>query len=979
MRPPKGPYRLPYGGQVDRTRKVFFRFDGKTHIGHPGDTLASALLANGVHTVARSFKFHRPRGLFSCGPEEPSALVEAGEGSRTDPSARATMIELTEDLEARSQEGWPSVNFDIGRVLDGTARLWAAGFYNKTFIWPSWHTYEPAIRRMAGLGRAPAGPDPDRYEVHNLHCDVLVVGGGLAGVQAAINCGREGERVVLAEQQSTLGGTHAWDGSLIEGRPTSKWMPDASAELRRLEHLRVMTRTTAVGIHDHGVMTLLERADVSRCPLVRERYWIVRTGRVVLATGAIEQPLIFTHNDRPGIMLASAAREYLHRYGVAPGRRVLIATNNDSAYMLAVDLKKAGVAVLALVDSRRRRNIPEALRTQLRQQFIDLFADSIPTDTSGFSRLKSVTVARLSQDAQCAETFQTFKCDALAFSGGFAPALQLYAQGGGKLAYDKDSGVLQPQTRHPSIDIVGSAAEKVAVGPRISPVGNKVRQWVDLAHDVTVADLELAHRENYTNIEHVKRYTTVGMAADQGKTSHAATLEIIGKLQALPAADLGHTTLRPPVVPVTLGAIAGRETGERFAPTRYLPMHEWHVSHGAMCQDFGTWQRPVAYVRGGESREQAAHREALAVRTAAGLFDGSSLGKIEVQGPDALNFVDRFYINNLKTLQAHRVRYGLMLRETGTLFDDGTVIALSSDHLLITTTSGNAARVYQWLEEWHQCEWPHLRVAITPVTEQWATIALAGPAARKVLTKLDTDIDLSPGAFPHLGMRQGMLLGLPARIYRVSFTGELTFEINVPSDSGSRIWEALLGAGAAHGLQPFGMDALMRLRLEKANLHIGTDTDGTTIPEDVGWGAVAAKKTSHYIGKRSLTLPAHLNPDRLQLVGLRPVTDAGGLEWSAGAAALYHSSLSADGPPGTQPFVIGSHLRLPGSPHASDGWVTSAGLTIFGGVPIALALLRRGRSQDGAEVALFDGGRPVGRAKVIIGVFYDAGAERLHA
>jgi len=979
MRAPSGPYRLPYGGQVDRTRKIFFRFDGKTYIGHPGDTLASALLANGVHTLARSFKFHRPRGIFSCGAEEPSALVEVGEGSRTIPSARATMIELTEDLQARSQEGWPSVDFDIGRVLDLTARLWAAGFYNKTFIWPSWHTYEPAIRRMAGLGRAPAGPDPDRYEVHNLHCDVLVVGGCTAGIHAAIDAGREGKRVVLAEQQSSLGGRHVWDSSLIEGRPASKWMPDALGELRRLEDVRVMMRTSAVGIHDHGVVTLWERDDLSRCPLVRERYWIVRTQRVVLATGAIEQPLIFTHNDRPGIMLASAAREYLHRYGVAPGRRVLVATNNDSAYALAVDLKKAGVAVLALVDSRHRRNIPEALRVQLRQQFIDLIADSIPTGASGFSRLKSVTVARLSQDGQCAQTCRTFKCDALAVSGGFAPALQLYAQGGGRLAYEEDSGVLQPQTSHPSINIVGSAAEKVAAGPRVSPVGNKHRQWVDLAHDVTVGDLELAHRENYTSIEHVKRYTTVGMAADQGKTSHAATLEIIGKLRALPAADLGHTTLRPPVVPVTLGAIAGRDTGERFAPARYLPMHEWHVSHGAVCQDFGTWQRPVAYVRGGESREQAAHREALAVRTAVGLFDASSLGKIEIQGPDSLEFLDRFYINNLKTLQPGRTRYGLMLRETGTLFDDGTVIALSPAHLLITTTSSNAARVYQWLDEWHQCEWPHLRVVITPVTEQWATIALAGPAARKVLTKLDTDIDLSPKAFPHLGMRQGMLLGQPARIYRVSFTGELTFEINVPADSGVRIWEALLEAGAAHGLEPFGMDALMRLRLEKANLHIGTDTDGTTIPEDVGWGQVAAKKTSHYIGKRSLSLPAHLNPDRFQLVGLRPVTDAGGLKWSAGAATLYHSSLSADGPASTQPFVIGSHLRLPGSMHATDGWVSSAGSTIFGGVPIALALLRRGRAQDGTEVALFDGGMPVGRAKVITGVFYNAGAERMHA
>jgi sarcosine oxidase subunit alpha len=617
-------------------------------------------------------------------------------------------------------------------------------------------------------------------------------------------------------------------------------------------------------------------------------------------------------------------------------------------------------------------------------------------------------VGRLSRDARQVEALQSFRCDALAVSGGFSPALHLYAQADGTLSYDDTSGVLQPGTPakagasdsapHPSIETVGSAAQAVPVGPRVSPVGNTRRQWVDLLHDVTVADLELALREGYTAVEHVKRYTTVGMAPDQGKTSAACTLNVLARLRGVAASDLGHTTLRPPVTPVTLGAIAGRETVERFAPTRLLPMHDWHLSHGGILQDFGGWQRAVAYMRPGESREQAARREAHAVRTSAGLFDGSSLGKIEVRGPDALEFLDRFYINNLKTLQPGRARYGLMLRETGILFDDGTVVALAPDHLLITTTSGNAGRVYQWLEEWHQCEWPELKVAITPVTEQWATVSLAGPAARAILSELPTDVDLSNAAFPHLAMREGRLMGLPARMYRVSFTGELTYEINVPSDSGPHLWERLLTAGAAEGLQPIGMDTLMLLRLEKGFLHVGSDTDGTTVPDDVGWGKVAANKARDYIGKRSLALPEHVRPDRLQLVGLafptgqpprrKPGSSATHFGAFNGGAvrALGPVALSAPGAPaagsflaaGGKPFIIGSHLRLPDSAHATDGWITSAGVAVLSGEPIALAMVRSGRARIGTEVTVYDAGVPVARATIVQPPFYDPSGERMN-
>jgi sarcosine oxidase, subunit alpha len=945
-----GPHRLPRGGAIDRDQPLSFRFNDKLYAGCGGDSLASALLANGVRTVARSFKFHRPRGLYSCGVEEPNGLIQIGVGALTIPSVRAPVVELTPGLLARSQAGWPSVNFDLGRAMDFLSPLWAAGFYNKTFLWPSWHTYEPMIRRMAGLGRAPTTRDPDRYEVCNRHCEVLVIGGGVAGLRAALDAGRGGARVLLVDQDHTFGGESLWNGATLDGMPAPRWLAATLDQLKKLERVQLLSRTTATGYYDHNVIALLERVHNPSPNAPRERYHMVRAQRVVLATGAIEQPLIFANNDRPGIMLAGAARQYLRRYGVALGSRVLIATNNDSAYALARDLKEAGVTVLGLADTRHQ--IPQDSRAILSALSIPLFPASIPVDTRGFAGLRKVTLGSLSLDDTRIESRRSMQCDALAVSGGFNPTLHLYAQAGGKLAYDDPSGSLRPLTTHPSIEILGAAATPHAVGPRLCPEGDAKRQWVDLLHDVTVADLKLALRENYTSVEHVKRYTTAGMAADQGKTSAPATLQLLGKLRGTPAGELGHTTLRPPFTPVTLGAIAGREIGSRFAPHRLLPMHDWHVTHGALLHDFGGWQRPIVYQRPGETREQATRRETRAVRTTAGLFDGSPLGKIEIHGPDALEFLDRFYINDLTTLKPHRARYGFMLRESGHIFDDGTVVMLAPDHLLLTTTSGNAGRVGLWLEEWHQCEWPQLRVAIIPVTENWATVSIAGPQARAILRELDTDIDLSTTAFPHLALREGHLMGIPTRIYRVSFTGELSYEINVPTGEGRCIWEALMARGASAGLEPLGLDALLQLRLEKGFLHLGTDTDGTTVPDDVGWGRVAANKKRDYIGKRSLRLPENIKSDRLQLIGL------------AGAAGGG--------------FTIGSHLRLPGSTNATDGWITSAGTTALTGDPIALAMLRGGRSHIGSEIAVYDSGIPTIRTRVVDPLFFDPAGDRMN-
>ena len=954
-----GPYRLPRGGSIDRKTSISFELNGRSYRGHAGDSLASALLANGIRTISRSFKFHRPRGVFSCGVEETGALVELNEGARTVPSARAPVVELTEGLRARSQAGWPSVNFDLGRILDVVSPLWAAGFYNKTFIWPSWHTYEPFIRRMAGLGRAPRERDPDRYETGNLHCDVLIVGGGVAGLRAALEAAHAGARVVLVEQNHELGGESLWADERIDGQPAQLWIAGTLAHLRALPDVQLRARTTATGYYDHNVVALLERAAPDRAGATRERYWIVRTHRVVLATGAIEQPLIFANNDRPGIMLAGAARQYLRRFGVALGSRPLIATNNDSAYLLAKDLREARVDVLGIADTRRQ--VPEECRGLARSLSVEVFAGHIPIDTGGAAGLRKVTLGELSADGATICVKHAIDCDSLAVSGGFSPTLHLFAQAGGKLSYDETSGsllpatsgALWPATRHPSIDIVGAAAQRTPIGPRVSPVGKPSRKWVDLLHDVTVSDIELALRENYTSVEHVKRYTTLGMAADQGKTSAAVSVQLIADLRHVAPAQLGHTTVRPPFVPVTLGAIAGRDIGERFAPHRLLPLHDWHVANGALMHDFGEWRRPVAYLRSEESREQAMNREIASVRNAAGLFDASPLGKIEIRGPDALTFLDRFYINDLTTLKPWRARYGLMLRESGVIFDDGTVVRMDEDRFLITTTSGNASRVTQWLEEWRQCEWPNLRVAIVPVTEQWATVSLTGPRARDILSTLETDIDLSAAAFPHLSMREGTLLGITARIYRVSFTGELTYEINVPTRCAQTLWDALLRAGNAFGVQPLGLDALLLMRLEKGFLHVGTDTDGTTVPDDVGWGRVAANKRQDYVGKRSLLLPENVRPDRLQLVGL--TTESGA------------------------PLITGSHLRSANSTRATEGWITSAGVATSTGKPIALALLRGGRLLIGQDVDVYDAGVVQGRARVADPPFYDRDGARMNA
>jgi sarcosine oxidase subunit alpha len=974
-------YRLLKGGHIDRTQQVHIRWNGRKLPAFPGDTVASTLLANDVAIAGRGMKLHRPRGVFTIGPEEPNALVTLGRGSELEPSARATMIPVRDGLEVRAQNAWPSVRFDLARGLDRTAGLWHAAFYHKTFKWPSWDFWERWIRRTAGIAQPPRERDPARYDAVNAHCDLLVVGGGPAGLLAAQMASRAGLTVVLAEQDSECGGRLLATNTLINDAPVTVWFASLLGELAASRNVTLLTATTCFGLYDHGTAGLVQRLDLRSPPAtVRQRYWRVHAKQTLLATGAIEQPLVFEQNDLPGILLAGAVRQYANRYGVAAGRRIVLATNNDSAYLAALDLVAADAPVKLVLDSRTEG--PADLAKWLRAQGVEVRTGVRVAKAIGGRRLERVLL----------DTQEEIACDALGVSGGWQPAVHLWSHARAPIAYDEASRSFQPRASRPPLQAIGSLAgrttldasfddamsavrqalahagkteEALLARPAVqeAPIsaetgvlppanGNTARQWLDFLHDVTVADAEIALSEGYEHVELLKRYTTCGMAADQGKTSNLNALHILAEKNAKSPGEVGTTTFRPPYTPVTLGAIAGRQVGERYAPKRLLPAHAEHESLGAHWWEAGGWMRPACYPRKGETPAQAVQREASAVRAGVGLFDASPLGKIEVTGPDAAKFLDRFYVNNVGRLEDGRVRYGLMLNENGIIIDDGTVGRLGRQHFVVTTTSGGAGRIAAWLEEWRQCEWPDLEVFVSPVTTQWATYAIAGPRARQLLARFRTDIAFDWRSMPHMSLREGRFAGVTARLYRVSFSGELGYEINVPARYGATLWQELLKAGADFGVTPYGVETVLLLRLEKGYLHVGVDTDGTTTPSDVGWGELAARRKGEFIGKRSLARPDNQRTDRLQLVGL---TDA-----DAGV------------------LVPGAHLRLPGTIEGSDGWVTSAAHSPALGKTIALALLRRGRKLHGERLMVHDLDRKC-EATVVSPTFLDADGKRLNA
>ncbi len=976
--------RLNQGGRIDRSKPLSFEFNGKKFQGYQGDTVASALLANGISTVSRSFKYHRPRGVISSGVEESGALLTVSEDNGDIPVVRSTLRSLAEGQKINSQNCFPSLNFDLGRMLDFTHRLWPAGFYNKTFKWPNWHWYETSIRRVAGLGKLPEGKDNNKYFHHNLHCDVLIVGAGPAGLAAALSAASNDARVVIVEQDFELGGSLLRQDAEIDGVDSDIWINKKQSVLENASNVTIMTSSTVSGYYDHNVLTITDRSTEGI-----KRFWKVRAKEVVLATGAIEQPLVFMNNDRPGIMLAGAAMEYVNRYAVKPRDSMVVATNNDSAYTVAFSLHDSGVRVPAIVDVRR--NIADNLAQQAIHRGITIMSGSVITDTLGSRGIVKVQVGTLATDNQSVlSTTGEIACHGVAMSGGFNPTLHLFSQAGGKLEYGSELACFLPKECRQRITVAGGANGKFSLADalveganagsnaatragyeckpvnistssadsykldalRISPTGDTSRQWVDWLHDVTVADIELAVRENFVSVEHMKRYTATGMSVDQGKTSNLNALTLLAELTNKPIEEVGTTTFRPQFMPVPMGAIAGQRHGKFYSPARLLPAHDWHASQKAVFESYGSWQRPEYYAKHGRNRETAIREEALALRRSIGLFDGSPLGKIEVKGPDAGEFLNRIYVNNVLTLKPGRIRYGLMLNENGIVIDDGVFARLEDDLYLVSTTAANADRIAGWLEEWHQCEWPDLELIISPVTAQWAVITLAGPNSRKFLQDIDSNIDFSVENLPHMALATGTFLGVEARVQRVSFTGEMSFEISVPARHAQTVIEQLFAAGGDQ-IEPVGIEAILVLRTEKGYLHVGSDTDGTSNALDVGFGGIVNRKQSDFVGKRSLLRAEDQRKDRRQFVGLEPLDEKENLQ--AGA----HFVTSQD------------------ETRRSEGMVTSACFSPTLQRVIGLGLLERGFERKGETVTVFDQGRTF-NVRITDPAFYDPSGERMN-
>jgi sarcosine oxidase subunit alpha len=970
-------WRARGGSTINRNRPVSFTWAGKRYSGFEGDTLASALLANGVSIIGRSFKYHRPRGLIAAGLEEPNGIVQLETGAATVPNVKATQIELYEGLVAGPVNSWPSPTFDVLAINSLVKRFIPAAFYYKTFLWPSWRLFEPSIRKAAGLGVAPKHRDPDSYEHRFTHVDTLVVGSGAAGLAAAETAAGTGASVLLVEADSALGGGLLATPGEIDGQPGVEWRDAVLARLRSLPNVLIMPRTMAFGFYDHGLVALCERV-TDHLPLrqrsgPRQRLWKVRCRRAILATGAFERPIAFSGNDLPGVMLASAGQTYALRYGVLPGRRLIIATNNDSGYHAAFAMRDAGAELVAIIDSRLA---PGAVAAEAAERSIRVIAASAPIAAKGGRRVRSISIGNVMGGA----ARETLHCDAILTAGGWSPAVHLHSQSGGALAFDEAMQAFLPSTAAQNAASVGAAAgildlaaaitgarsvargenqkslAKVAVGPtRHFADGDVAAQkaWLDFQNDVTVADVQLASRENFRSVEHLKRYTTLGMASDQGKTSNVPGIRVLSHLLGKPAQAIGTTKFRPPFDPITIGAFAGRAIGQDLMPLAHVAAHSDQVAAGAQMEPYGGWLRAVCYKKAGETEEAAVHREVLAVRNGVGLFEASPLGKIEVKGPDAAEFLQRMYVNGVRNLKAGRCRYGLMLNEHGVVYDDGVFARIGENHYLVGTTSGHAVAIADSFNEWLQCEWPDLKVMVENVTTAWSVMNLAGPKAREVLMAVGTDIDLSSKAFPHMTYREGHVGGVKARVERVSFSGELSYEVAVPWSYGAALWGAFMRAGRKFGISPFGVEALMVMRVEKGFLHVGSDTDGTTYPQDVGFGAAIEKKPDDFVGRRSTMRPDGRRTDRRQLVGLE-ITDDGG------------------------PIPIGAHI-LPADaiePKGTEGWVTSSVMSPTLKRPLAMALVARGSSRTGEDVRAWHLGK-WRAARIVDPRFYDSAGTRL--
>ncbi len=958
--------RLSKGGRIDRSKSVRFTFDGKAYSGHPGDTLASALLANGITLFGRSFKYHRPRGVFAAGSDEPNALVTVFTGDVREPNVRATELEIYDGLVTQSQNRFPSLEHDWMAVNQLAGPLFSAGFYYKTFMGPAigplrgtrfWMFCEKFIRRAAGLGRAGTAADPDRYERMNAFCDVLVVGSGPAGLIAAEASASTGARVIIAEERPVAGGTLLASGELIDGRNPAVWAREKAAALSNMPNVRFLTRTSVWGYYDGNVLTAVEHVSDYKPNRTkgqpRQRHWVIRTGRTVLATGAFERPIVFPGNDCPGVMLADAVRRYAIEYGVAAGNNVTLFTNNDSAYDAARTLSQAGVNVTAIIDVRS--DVSGTCRDIASVAGAELLLAHAVTGTHAGKTLSSITVQHFNAETgRVSGAPREIKTDCLGVSGGWSPAIHLASQAGGKPDWDEDlQAFLPPEPNQnwvttgsaagymDTISVLSDAATKGSAKSRlvlppveapmldaspapvfeIEPSAKSQKAFVDFQHDVTADDIRLAYREGFHSVEHLKRYTTLGMATDQGKTSNVPGLAIMADVRGITIPQAGTTRFRPPFTPVSLGAIAGERYGD-LRPHRLTPMHDWHLANSAKTYEAGLWHRPMIYGSHGETVEQAYTREARAVRQSVGIVDVSTLGKIDIQGPDAAEFLDRVYTNMFSTLPVGKARYGLMLREDGIAFDDGTTWRLGETQFLMTTTTANAGTVMQHLEFYLDCIWPDLRVHLTSVTDVWAASAISGPKSRSVLEACVTGTKVDNVALPFMGIVHGKIDGIPVMICRLSFSGELAYEVYCGAGFGTKVWEALLAAGKPFDIMPYGLEALGTLRIEKGHVT-GAEIDGRTTAHDLHLDWMLSKKKP-YIGSAMIGREGLKDENRLSLVGL----------------------ISMD----NQSITGGSHIvtdPVPREPADSFGHVTAACYSPALGKYIALALVKHGTSMIG--------------------------------
>ena len=987
-------FRTKSGGRIDRSEELTFRFNDKSYKGLAGDTLASALIANGVSIIGRSFKYHRPRGIMSAGAEEPNAFVQIV-GDEEDPNILATTLPLKEGLEARSVNARSSTTFDPGQLTNLLHRFIPSGFYYKTFMWPRnrWDWYGRFIRKVAGWGTAPKQATGGRYEHRYHHCDVLVIGAGPAGLIAALGAARSGARVLLVDDQTEPGGYLLGSSAEINNKPALSWVSKTVSELDAFPDVTRLREASATGYYDQNFVTVLERRPDKAW--VRERLWKVRAKRIVLATGATERPITLANNDRPGVMLTSAASSYCLRYGVRPGKRAVLFTNNNGSYLHAIELFDSGIDVAAIVDLRVR--IDPEITSVVASRGIEILPASHISRVMGTRRVSAVEVAHSDNSGQR----RKISCDLLLVSGGWNPVVHLHSQSGSKPVYDEGLATFVPGLSVQNEYSVGGCAGQFTLSACLNngldagiaaaeacglnceeakapvcdeepalelltcweiPLPRKSsRAFVDFNSDVTSKDIRLAEREGYSSIELVKRYTTAGMGLDQGKTGNVNIIGLMSAITGNAPGTIGTTTYRPAYSPVSFGAMAGADNSELITPWRRTPITDWFVENGGHLDETGAlFRRPLYIAKPGETANDAINREALAVRNGVGIYDGTPLGKISIKGADAVTFLERVYTNSWEKLPVGRCKFGYMLHDDGRLLDDGVTFRLADDHYLMSTGSGVAAVVLRHLEKLLHCEWPDLDVYLTPVSDQWAVICVCGPKAREVMRSISTDIDLSPEAFRFLDTRYCKVAGIDARISRVTYTGELSFEIVVATRHGRDLWDALLVAGKDFDITPVGSDTSMLLRTEKAFVSAGLEGDGYANIYDVGMGWVVSKHKGDFIGKRSTTRDLNTDGARPEVVGLLP--DDTSFVPPKGAPIIEFQNLDSSGEPEREMIgmvTIGFH-----SPNLKRS--------------IALAQLANGRSRTNETVTLYTKEREVS-AKVCNPVFIDPNGVRMRS